>query len=725
MNLHELIEAGWPVVPLRRGEKAPRPQQWTTTVFTAKDFAPEDNIGAKTGYPSPMGVLLDVDCDASEAVSAAADLLPPTLVHGRQGKPRSHYWYVHTGDVDPGSRLSYADLDGSVLIELRGRDHQTLIPPSTHPSGDMLRWENTEPMRAIAWAELESFVRLTAVAALLARHYPSEGSRHDAFLHLGGVLARFAVPAPLVRALVKTTARLAGDEGAADRERACLDSLSDTEAGRPTTGGPRFKELWPDGESLYTRLSSWFKKPSNSFVATMNDTHFVVPGTVQMLVATEGAPTEPLVLQTFGAFRDRYLNQYVTIQKGDATKTVSAGDAWLRAPERRTYRRLVFAPPHSPFPASAEDYNLWRGFAVPASADSPEVAQRHVARYLTHLHEVVCSDNDHAFHWLLDWMADIVQHPGRLSGKAVALRGKQGSGKSAAIEAFGALFGQHFLSVSSSEQIVGRFNAHLSGKVLVFADEALWGGDRRSAGAFRRLVTQNTLAIERKGVDIFNEPNYIRIAIASNEDWVAPAGFGERRLTVLQVDTVRPRAYFTKLFEEINAPGFSSALLKVLFSWPIDEARLAGGVATQALVDQIDQSSDVVTQWWAQCLEDGACTRMTGPAQEWPEWVADAELYEKFVEDMGHGAGHHYRGTRKAFLQKLRKLTGGELDHRYKRVRTSFADASVVTMRMAVRLPPLAEARRLFDTVIGFGRPWPEGAPSAPPALPVGEELQF
>jgi hypothetical protein len=719
-TLRDLIEAGWPVVPLRRGEKAPRPQRWTELTFVESDFEPGDNIGVKTGVPSKVGTLLDVDCDVPEAIAAAEALLPQTLCHGRHGKPRSHYWYLHTGDKEPGSRLFYADLDGSVLIELRGRDHQTLVPPSTHPSGETIRWENDAPLRQIAWTDLEEFVRLTALAALLARHYPSEGGRHDAYLHLGGVLQRLGVTSILAAALVKTLTALTGDDPV-DRQRCVRESYTDAENGKRTTGAPRFKESWPQGEALIERINSWYRKTSSGFVAKLNEKHFVVNGMTKMLVGTEDGPHSPVTFQTFMAFRERYLNHYVQVPAGDGTRTVSAGDAWLRSPERRTYSNVVFSPPCSPFPAREDDYNLWRGFAVLPSAENPSVARRSVTRYLAHIHEVVCSGDDRAFHWFLDWMADAVQRPGKLSGKTVALRGRAGSGKSLLFEAFGGLFGQHYLSVSTSDQIVGRFNAHLSGKILIFADEALWGGDRRSAGIFRRLVTQPTLAIERKGVDIFNEPNYLRIGIASNEDWVAPAIVGERRLIVFQMDEVRPRAYFNALFEEIQQPQFLPSLLKVLQSWAIDDTRLTQGIATSALLDQIDLSADPVMQWWAQCLQDGCCTDSPDPTRSWPEWIAEAELYDKFVEDMGRKAGFHYRGTRKAFVQKLAGLLGDRVERARKNVRMFFENGTVDAMRMAIKLPALQDARSIFDRKVGFAREWAdangEAAPDPEPEL--------
>ena len=67
-----------------------------------------------------------------------------------------------------------------------------MVPPSVHESGEAVRFEkgfDGTPANIDADVLL-SAVRRVAAAALLARHWPTQGSRHHAFLALAGVLAR-------------------------------------------------------------------------------------------------------------------------------------------------------------------------------------------------------------------------------------------------------------------------------------------------------------------------------------------------------------------------------------------------------------------------------------------------------------------------------------------------------------------------------------------------------
>src|SRR5690606_41847889 len=136
-----------------------------------------------------------------------------------------------------------------------------------------------------------------------------------------------------------------------------------------------------------------------------------------------------------------------------------------------------------------------------------------------------------------DLLADCVKRPGDPVGESLALSGRQGRGNSIWVAAFGAQFGRHFLAVSYRAGIVGRSNAHLSGKVVVFADEAIWCGNKSDIGTLKHLVTQRTITIERKGIDTVTELNCIHLFLATNEDWVWPAGATERRGVILDVTT--------------------------------------------------------------------------------------------------------------------------------------------------------------------------------------------
>jgi hypothetical protein len=148
--------------------KAPLLDAWPHRQLGERDlhlFGHDRNVGLILG--SNSGGLVDVDCDWPEAASLAADLLPATgLVHGRSGSPHSHYWYRCT---TPSAVFRLAEPTGRkpVVVELRAAGLMTIVPPSTHPCGELLVWERWGDPAVVSASELCWAASRLAAAALL------------------------------------------------------------------------------------------------------------------------------------------------------------------------------------------------------------------------------------------------------------------------------------------------------------------------------------------------------------------------------------------------------------------------------------------------------------------------------------------------------------------------------------------------------------------------------
>lgn len=252
--------------------------------------------------------------------------------------------------------------------------------------------------------------------------------------------------------------------------------------------------------------------------------------------------------------------------------------AWLLSPLSRRYDGFVFDPEHE----HDGRYNLWKGFAV-----QPEVGLNH-QRYIDHVYNNICDGKDDLYYWVMTWMAEIVQHPGQLSGTSLVLRGEEGTGKGVMLRNFGSLFGQHYKHITNRQNIVGNFNSMLSDAVFVYADEALYAGDRQMEGRLKALVTEPTLTIELKGINPFVVKNCVHLAMSSNHERVVPAGVDARRWAVLDVGNKnqRDRAYFEAIQDELNFNNGLSHLLQFLLDWDCSVANTNIVPETDALKSQ-------------------------------------------------------------------------------------------------------------------------------------------
>src|SRR5262249_12389122 len=124
---------------------------------------------------------------------------------------------------------------------------QTVVPPSTHVSGEAIRFEtgcDREPANVDGAVLLRSLAR-TAAAALLARHWPPEkAGRHDAFLALAGVLVHakwsLAEVVDLHRAIYRCLWSTPNFEAAEKEVDTTFQRFDD---GHAVTGLPKLREL--------------------------------------------------------------------------------------------------------------------------------------------------------------------------------------------------------------------------------------------------------------------------------------------------------------------------------------------------------------------------------------------------------------------------------------------------------------------------------------------------
>jgi DNA polymerase I-like protein with 3'-5' exonuclease and polymerase domains len=256
------LDSGLAPVPLPFKSKRPTLENWQRLRLGVDNFNhlfPVDeriNVGILNGAPS--GNTLDVDLDCAEARRAAALLLPETgWVFGRKSSLRSH-WIYRTDTPLEQAQEKYTDLGGEVLIELRGTGGQSMYPPSTHPNGEPIEWERfTEPAE-VGLAPIQQAVREVAAAALLARHWPTQGSRDEAAMALAGGLVRAGWDEEKISRFVEAVATAAGDEEARDRAGKAAPAAKKLEKEQKVTGWPTLaKTIGAAGEAVVRRVRDW------------------------------------------------------------------------------------------------------------------------------------------------------------------------------------------------------------------------------------------------------------------------------------------------------------------------------------------------------------------------------------------------------------------------------------------------------------------------------------
>jgi len=298
-----------------------------------------------------------------------------------------------------------------------------------------------------------------------------------------------------------------------------------------------------------------------------------------------------------------------------------------------------------------------------------------------------------------------VQNPASPGHTAVVLRGNQGVGKGFLARTFGKLFGRHFLAVSNSQHLTGNFNAHLRDCVALFCDEAFFAGDKKNYGTLKSLVTEDSFMVEPKGVDQEMVANCLHIMMASNEDWVVPAGYKERRFCVLDVSEAHMQdgAYFRKIAKAMKDGGYAS-LLAFLLAYDLSEFNIRNLPQTQALQDQKMHSFEPVEEWWYHKLREG---KVLTEHEDWKPNVLVNELLNDFVEYARSWSSFSRRSSATRLGHFLRRACPGEFPVRWQGKGSVVIENKTIQRPYYYRLPSLEVARKEWDERFGGPYTWP------------------
>ena len=412
----------------------------------------------------------------------------------------------------------------------------------------------------------------------------------------------------------------------------------------------RWDGFAPDGRvrfgtlAYFAKEAGWVKQEDDvvpdrlsSIIDEMNMTYAVtVTGGKFRIIREQPGSFEGddrFTLMGIDDFKNSVANQKINFQDNNGkVKTRSVGEVWLAHERRREYPNGIHMVPGRDVDGY---YNTWKGWR-----HEPDESKA-CALFLSHIFEIVCNGEDELYQWVLDWMADAVQDPENPKGCCLVLRGEEGTGKGTFAEIFGKLFIPHYTHITDQEHLMGKFNARIAHSLLVFADEVTYGGNRRAANKLKGMVTERFQTVERKGIELTTEMSYARYIIASNEEWVIPAGPQSRRWCVLDVSGDRRGEfnYFKQIQDEM-ANGGMEALMHVLKNRKIT-SNLYTSFYTSALGQQrqLQWEENSTWMWWKERLDDEELMPDDSRREDgvvdaqniWPERFPERELHSSYV----------------------------------------------------------------------------------------------
>jgi len=395
-----------------------------------------------------------------------------------------------------------------------------------------------------------------------------------------------------------------------------------------------------------------------------------------------------LEFMTVQSFKDWMANNQIL---GKKDKPISVANAWLAWPNRRQYEGVVLIPKGD---VPNGHLNIYRGWGVTPKQGKWPLLENHI-------YEVLANGDEHAGDYMVWWCAWALQNMEKCAEAVLVLQGDKGAGKGVLGNGLCKIFGRHGVHIAEESLLTGRFKGHMLECLLLFADEAVWGGNRKGAGGLQGLITESPLHIEQKFCDAIPMTNRLHIMMAADKEWVIPAGPHERRYAVFKVSNrysqdMCPDAerinYFNALHHELyKGGGLEAFAWDLLNCYDLKNWHPRQIYKTAALRHQQKLGMSPLQEWFEDVLEVGELPRGAGVKPQPP--LKDLQANEVTTEALKHHAAECVPKLRDLSNQTLATFLQGKEGQGAWRWKTRDFRGWA--------FPPLQECRRLWERKFG------------------------
>jgi hypothetical protein len=264
--------------------------------------------------------------------------------------------------------------------------------------------------------------------------------------------------------------------------------------------------------------------------------------------------------------------------------------------------------------------------------------------------------------YLKVWIGSLFQQPLEHLPYLFLYSSEQNTGKSIFHEALSLLIVNGVVRADSALTSTGTFNGELENAVLCVVEET---DLRKHKGAYNRIkdwVNALTISIHKKNFTPYSIPNATHWIQCSNDSKSCPVGFGDSRITMIEVPPLDPcdlipKSIMIELLKK-EAPDFMAAVLSVDIPPPVD--RLNVPVIASSEKKREEEANQTMLELFLRektYYVTGKMIKVGEFYERFQEFLDPSDLHEwskiavgrampsKFPKGRKRGDGQHYFGN--------------------------------------------------------------------------------
>lgn len=346
-----------------------------------------------------------------------------------------------------------------------------------------------------------------------------------------------------------------------------------------------------------------------------------------------------------------------------------------KSPNKRCYLREDFIPNHE-MKAEPNVFNTFTGYDI-TREKALEHGNKDISKLLDFILNSWCDGEVKLYEWVLDWFAHLIQKPHEKISTSIVLKGTEGTGKGFVIQIIKKIIGKvHFIQPNSQDDILGTFNYLLDNRILAFADEICWGGDKKAAGVLKKLISEEERQSNSKFAVQKTLSNYINWVFATNEQWAIPAGQRARRFTVLEVNQDIYKMDSEEVKELTNTCPYS--LAKFLYKRDISNFNGRVSYQTKGLIHQKMMTMSAFHKWIMEMVDNDKF--------EYESEVSKCWLYDLFT------SSQRFRMNSRLFWKEMHAVFGDIIE-----IKRRDSDGRIRYIKVPKRNTIIRNFNEIFD----------------------------